>query len=164
MIATAFVAYCFFAFHMIDTYNVESFAPKLADVEGIDLAARWRLEAAGIEDPHDLLKTVKTGKKDLKTLSAISGLSGKEIDRIMTWSRVIVLKGIGCRNFYLLKKAGVDSLEKLAKCDAARLCEELNTLNSKLGIKKRPLREAVVRAWIRAARKTVKTGEKYERK
>jgi hypothetical protein len=66
---------------------------------------------------------------------------------------LIRLKGLGIKNFLLLKKVGVDDIQTLARQDPSSLYEKLVRANEHDRITSRPIDMAKVKVWIRAARK-----------
>ena len=65
------------------------------------------------------------------------------------------LKGIGMENYRLLRAAGVKAIPELARQDPELLTQRLRALSGTLSVHPTP-HPAIVRLWVREARKKVK--------
>ena len=67
-------------------------------------------------------------------------------------ARLVTLRGIGAENARLLNRAGINSIEDLARADSRELIPRLEELSGE------DLVDARVRVWIRGARRTIEAG------
>jgi predicted RecB family nuclease len=68
---------------------------------------------------------------------------------------MVMLKGMGTRNFLLLSKAGITDIDKLAHQEAHTLRMALEQLIPTADENARIPDEAKIHIWIRAAQKTI---------
>ncbi|MFQ6079554.1 MAG: DUF4332 domain-containing protein, partial [Thermodesulfobacteriota bacterium] len=89
-----------------------------------------------------------------KELGEKLGISQDQISDWARWSQLIRLKGLGIKNFLLLREIGVNDLQTLARQEPSNLYEKLVRANESDRIISQPIDIAKVKVWIRAAKKT----------
>jgi len=156
MILTAVLisSFSLLIFMAIDSYTVDSYYPRLEDAYWIESQYRRELPKVGITSLGDLLS--KTGEKDERDELALRLLIHKEV--LIQWvekARLVRLKGLGVENLRLLDRVGIDSISALAKEDPESLYDKLEQIPQKGA----SLRKAMIRIWIREARKKVRSDE-----
>jgi hypothetical protein len=141
-----------FVFHSIDTKTINSYVARVSDLNLIDPEYQEKLEEMDLHTINDLFQRIKEteGRKEFREKL---GISDEQISDWAKWSRLIRLKGLGIKNFLLLKKAGVDDIQTLARQDPSSLYEKLVRANEHDRITSQPIDMAKVKVWIRAARK-----------
>jgi hypothetical protein len=130
---------CLFGFAGIDRYTVVSYIPLVRDLPGTQIELKERLQEAGMERARDLIRTGAAGLVHI-------GIPQAEI---------ITLKGIGVENYRLLQAAGVKAIPELARQDPELLTQRLRALSGTPRVHPTP-DPAIVRLWVREARKKVK--------
>jgi hypothetical protein len=138
-------------FKAIDSYTVDSYYPRLEDAYWIEPQYRRELPKVGITSLDDLLS--KTREKDERDELALRLLIPKEV--LIQWvqkARLVQLKGVGVENLRLLETVGIDSISALARQDPESLYEKLHQVTQE----RVPPRRAMIRIWVRDARKEVK--------
>jgi hypothetical protein len=110
--------------------------------------AKWkvRLQKAGIEKVHDLIRWKVAGLVAL-------GIPDQEAKELLRKADMITLKGMGIDNYRLLREAGVRDLTELAQQDPAELYCRLEERARLMPAHQRPPFPALVRLWVDAARK-----------
>ena len=139
---------CLSCFAGIDRYTVVSYIPFVRDLPGMQIELQERLEEAGIERAQDMLR------KGVSGLVSI-GISRQEAKELIQEAEIITLKGIGMENYRLLRAAGVKAIPELARQDPELLTQRLRALSGTLSVHPTP-HPAIVRLWVREARKKVK--------
>jgi hypothetical protein len=142
-----------FVFHSIDTRTINSYIPRVSDLNLIEPQYREKLEEMDLHTIDDLFQRI-TEPEGKKKLGEELGIAEDQISDWVKWSRLIRLKGLGVKNFLLLKKVGVDEVQTLARQDPSSLYEMLCRANEHNRITSRPIDMAKVKVWIRAARKS----------
>ena len=141
-------------FRAIDSYTVNSYYPRLEDAYWIEPQYRRELPKVGITSLGELLS--KTREKDDRDELALRLLIPKEV--LIQWvekAQLARLKGLGVGNLRLLERVGIDSISALAKDNPEHLYEKLEQIP-----KDRVLpRRAMIRIWVREARKKVRSNE-----
>jgi hypothetical protein len=140
--------FCLLCFASIDRYTVVSYIPLVRDLPGVEIALKERLQETGMERVTDLLRTGVPG------LVAI-GISRPEAEELMGETEMITLKGMGVENYRLFREAGVEDIPELARQDSELLNQRLRAI-SPLPHAHRIPDPALVRLWVREARKKVK--------
>jgi len=152
--AVLITSFCFLIFRAIDSYTVDSYYPRLEDAYWIESQYRRELPKVGITSLGDLLS--KTKEKDEKDELALRLLIPKEV--LIQWvekARLVRVKGLGVENLRLLDRVGVDSISTLAKQDPESLYDKLGQVPQEGACPRR----AMIRIWIREARKKVRSDE-----
>ena len=97
---------------------------KLKEFRGVNAADLIKLENAGIRNVNELIRAGQTPAKR-KELSAKTGVSVAtilELVKLSDLTRIQGVKGVRARLYY---DAGVDTMEKMAKCNPTELREML---------------------------------------
>lgn len=138
--------FCLLCFAGIDRYTVVSFIPLIKDLP--DVQAQWkeRLQKAGMEEVRDLLRWKGAGLVAL-------GIPDPEAEELLRKAEIITLKGIGIENYRLLREVGVRDLSELARQDPCDLYLRIERQARLQPIPQRTPFPALVRLWIREARK-----------
>jgi hypothetical protein len=139
---------CLLCFTGIDRYTVVSYIPLIQDLPDIQGVWKERLQGAGMKRVQDLPQKGVPGLVH-------HGISPPEAEELIRMAEMITLKGMGVENYRLLREAGVKDISELAHQDPGHLYQRLRTMA-------RPRRAhqvpdpAIVRLWVREARKKVK--------
>jgi hypothetical protein len=141
-------------FRAIDSYTVDSYYPRLEDAYWIEPQYRSELPKVGITSFDDLL--LKTKEKKERDELALRLLVPKEL--LIQWvekAQLVQLKGLGIENLRLLERVGIDSVSALAKEDPEKLYDKIGkAFQGRVSPKK-----AMIRIWVKEARKKVKSYE-----
>jgi len=140
-------------FHSIDTRTINSYIARVSDFSLIEPQYREKLAEMDLYTVDELLQRIKDPKGRLEFREKL-GISDEQISDWVKWSQLIRLRGLGIKNFLLLKKVGVDDVRTLAQQDPSSLYEKLVRANEDDRITSQPIDMAKVKVWIRAARKT----------
>lgn len=146
------LVFCLAAFNAMDKKTVNSYWPSLRDLELVPPDMTGRLGTAGVKTPQELLARANSiqGRQELARLLNVPDT---DIAKWMKTAALSQLKGMGTVNANLLNRAGIEDIQALAKEDPATLHAELAALTDS---KTPPLpREAIVRGWVREAKKRV---------
>jgi len=141
-------------FRAIDSYTVNSYYPRLEDAYWIEPQYRRELPKVGITSLGELLS--KTREKDDRDELALRLLIPKEV--LIQWvekAQLARLKGLGVGNLRLLERVGIDSISALAKDNPEHLYEKLEQIPQDRVLPRR----AMIRIWVREARKKVRSNE-----
>ena len=133
----------------IDAFTIKSVAPTLSDMEGIPVASLARLERVGVTTPPALLRRTETADR-LTVLATESGIARAELEAIRDAAKLVDLNGLGAENYNALRQLGITRIEELA--------EQAPTLlfpRWRAAVTMRPPTLALVRIWVRAARRSV---------
>ncbi len=142
-------------FTAIDSSTVDSYYPRLEDAYWIEPQYRRELPKVGITSLGDLLS--KTREKDERDELALRLLIPKEV--LIQWvekARLVRLKGLGVENLRLLEIVGIDSISALAREDPESLYDKLQQVPRE----RVPPRKAMIRIWVREARKKVRSDDR----
>ena len=93
-------------FYAVDSETVDSYTPYIRDINLINQEQLLEFERLGFTNPDDLL-IFGTNKEAKKLLSMMLNIPEATITSLIQAAGLIRLKGIGTRNYSLLKKAGV---------------------------------------------------------
>jgi hypothetical protein len=139
-------------FHSIDTKTINSYIPRVSDLKLIESEYREKLDEMDLHSVDDLFQRIKEpeGRKEFRERL---GVPDEKISDWAEWCRLILLKGLGVKNFLLLSEVGVDDVQTLARQDPSSLYEKLLRANEGGRITSQPIDLAKVKVWIRAARK-----------
>jgi len=140
--------FCFLCFAGIDRYTVVSFIPLIRDLPGVQEEWKERLQKAGMEKVQDLLRREVSGLVDL-------GIPRLEAEELLRKAEMIAIKGMGLENYRLLSEAGVRDLAELAHQDPQDLYLRIQ---GQVRLRPPPHRTpapALVRLWVREAKKRV---------
>jgi len=141
-----------FVFHSIDTKTIDSYVARVSDLSLIEPQFRGKLVEMGLHTVDELSRRIEE-PQGRKELAKKLGISDDRISDWARWSQLIGLKGLGIRNFLLLREAGVDDVQTLAQQKPRELYTQLVRANNDYGITSQPIDMAKVKIWIRAARK-----------
>jgi hypothetical protein len=130
----------------IDRFTVQSYSPRLADMDSLSPAAAEQLGKVGILRPHTLLRRTRT-PADVSTLSQESGIPAEVLLRLREAARLVDLDGLGVGHANALRRLGITRVEELAARDPAPLHPRWQA-----EAKHKPPTLAQVKAWVRAAR------------
>ncbi len=137
------------AYAAISRWTVASYAPSLANIDGIPQPVLAALSRQGIHFPSGLLRRVAT-QEQLLDLARQTGLSQEEILTVREAARLADLKGLGAANYNALQRLGIVTVDQLAAQRAERLFPRWRAAAAE-----RPPTAALVRIWIRAATRSV---------
>jgi hypothetical protein len=140
--------FCLLTFAGIDRHTVVSFIPLISDLPGVQTEWKERLQQAGIEKVQDLLRRKVAG------LIAL-GIPLPEAEELMRKAELITLKGMGIDNYRLLRETGARNLSDLARQDPLDLYLRIEARDRGLPTSYRIPSPALVRLWVRAAKKRV---------
>jgi hypothetical protein len=141
-----------FVFHSIDTKTINSYIARISDLNLIEPEYREKLEEMDLYTVDDLFQRI-TESQGRRELGEKLGISGDQISDWAKWSQLIRLKGLGVKNFLLLREVGVDDVQTLAQQEPSCLYEKLLRANEEERITTQPIDVAKVKIWIRAAKK-----------
>jgi multisubunit Na+/H+ antiporter MnhB subunit len=142
-----------FVFHSIDTKTINSYIARVSDLNLIEPEYQEKLEEMDLHTVDDLFQRIKE-PEGRKELGEKLGISDDQISDWAKWSQLIRLKGLGVKNFLLLRDVGVDDVQTLARQQPFKLYEKLVRANEADPITFQPIDMAKIKIWIRAARKT----------
>jgi hypothetical protein len=140
--------FCLITFAAIDRYTVVSLIPLVRDLPGVQVELKERLQGAGLARVQDL---IRQRVSDLVHL----GIPRPEAKKLIREAEMITLKGVGVENYRLLREAGVKDIPELAQQDPELLNHRLRAMFHPLRAHRIP-DPAIVRLWVREARKKVK--------
>ncbi|MFB3819815.1 MAG: DUF4332 domain-containing protein [Candidatus Methylomirabilales bacterium] len=98
----------------IERLTVESFAPSIADLRDVPRETVERLAAVGIASPPEFLRRTATPGQ-LEALAGRSGIPAAALGELRQAMELVDLKGLGARNYRVLSRLGVRSVEALAR-------------------------------------------------
>jgi hypothetical protein len=150
--ALLILAFSILIFREIDDKTVDSYYPRIEDAYWIDPQYRKELPQVGVFTFGDLLR--KTRDRQERDEMALRLLVPKE--DLVKWiekAELVHLKGMGIESLHLLEGVGVGSVSSLAAEDPERLHKRMEQVYKGGKIPS----EAVVRIWIREARKQVRS-------
>jgi len=151
------IFFCGITFHAMDTMTVNSYWSTLSDLNSIPPAAARRMSIAGIRTPAMLLSR-SSSRPQREALALMLSAPAEDIEHWIKSAELSELKGMGARNANLLMSAGIQDRAGLAGQDPAVLYESLVRDNRLSPVKHVfPPRAAILRVWIREAKKM--TGE-----
>ena len=145
--------FCLLTFAGIDRYTIVSFIPLIKDLPGVQTDWEERLQQAGVEKVQDLISRKAEGLVAL-------GIPYPEAEKLMRQAEMITLKGMGIENYRLLREAGVKDLFELAQQDPPDLYLRIERQARLRPTRLRTPFPALVRLWIREAKKRVKVVRK----
>jgi hypothetical protein len=137
--------FCLLCFAGIDRSTVISYIPLVRDLPGAQVALKGRLQEAGMEQVQDLIRTGVPGLVHI-------GIPLPEAEGLIQIAKMITLKGIGIENYRLLREIGVQDIPELAQQDPELLNQRLRTISRTHRVPD----PAIVRLWVREARKKIK--------
>jgi hypothetical protein len=140
--------FCLLCFAGIDRYTVVSYIPLVRDLPGVEIALKERLQKAGMERTKDLIHTGTSGLVHI-------GIPQAEAEELTRKAEMITLNGIGVENYRLFREAGVEDIPELARQDPELLTQRLRAISPLPNAHRIP-NPALVRLWVREARKKVK--------
>ncbi len=144
---------CLSTFYAMDYTTVNSYWPRLQELQSISPEMIARLAKHGIDTPQELLG--KSGTEQER--GALAEELNVTVGELVGWKKMAELaelKGMGTSHADMLVQAGIKDIPSLAKQNPATLYPTLNALYQGKTIP--PPREAVIRIWVRAAGKTVR--------
>jgi hypothetical protein len=140
--------FCLLCFAGIDRYTVVSYIPLVKDLPGVPGALKERLQKTGMNRVRDLIHAGVPGLIHIGTPHA-------EAEDLIREAEMITLKGMGIENYRLLREAGVKSIPELAREDPEFLNWRLRVISSGTSHARRIPDPAIVRLWVREARKMI---------
>jgi len=152
---SAITLFCLATFAGIDRYTVVSYIPMVKDLPGVQAERKERLRDAGIKKVQDL---IQKGAPRLVQL----GISLPEAEELIGKAELITLKGMGEKNYRLLREAGVEDIAALARQDPEELSLGVQEISRRLHLTRRPPASALVRMWVREAQKKVRSNTEGE--
>lgn len=135
----------------IDHLTVQSYAPTLAEVEGVPAEVAARLARLGVESPHVLLRRTSTPDR-LASLARRAGLSEDDLRWLLPIARLVDLQGLGAAHSNELRRLGITRVEDLATQDPDPLFVRWRAV-----AETKPPTLAQVKLWVQAARRQAKT-------
>jgi len=137
----------------IDRYTVISYIPMVRDLPGIQVEWKERLRDAGITKVQDFIQKRAPHLVQL-------GISQPEAEELIGKAEFITLKGMGVKNYRLLRTARVQDISALARQDSEDLYLRLREIILRRDRSRRPPAPALVRLWVREAQKKVRSNTK----
>jgi hypothetical protein len=137
--AMAAAAACVFSIAVLagmEARTISSHSPRLEDLPGVP----------GKMLVNEGLGTFTLADENPRRLSERFGVDSAEATSWIETARLATLRGIGTHNTALLKRLGIESVDALARADAAVLTSQLESLTGKDVVAAR------VRVWVRGAR------------
>ena len=110
------------------TYNTDSMAYKIIDLEGIGAVYAEKLVAAGVVTADDLLEKC-AAPKGRKELAEATGITEKLILKWTNYADMFRIHGVGPQFAELLEAAGVDTVKELAHRVPANLAAKMAEVN-----------------------------------
>jgi hypothetical protein len=138
-------------FHSIDTKTINSYIARVSDLNLIGPEYQEKLEEMDLYTVDALFQRIKE-PQGRKEMAERLGVSDEQISDWAEWCRLILLKGLGVKNFLLLREVGVNDVQTLARQDPSSLYEKLLRANEHDRITSQPIEVAKVKIWIRAAK------------
>ena len=123
---------------------------KVADIKGMDAAARGKLEAAGIMTTTDLVAHTANATARANLAKTI-GVAPSQLTEWINRADLMRLKGVGKEMANLLEEAGVDSCKELQHRKADNLQARLKSINDERHITHHAPNLAQVTEWIAEA-------------
>lgn len=146
------VCFCCAVFKGIDLITVDSGRSYVKDMPIIPHTYRERLERCGVIMARDLLRLKDDTHGQQRTRACVAA-TPVELAYWIKAAEMVMLKGMGTRNFQILSRAGITDVETLAQQDAPVLRMNLEKLCRNDNQKDRIPDEAKIRVWITAARR-----------
>ena len=144
---------CLSTFYAMDSRTVNSYWPRLQELQKISPEMIARLASRGIDTPQELITKAGTEQERGKLAQELNIAVGE----LAEWKRMAELaelKGMGTLHANLLVQAGIEDIPSLAQQDPSTLYPVLIKLYQ--GNALSPPREAILRIWVRAAEKTIR--------
>ena len=147
------IFFCAVTFHAMDNKTVNSYWSSVSDLQGIPPAAAHLLRASGIRTPGMLLAR-SSSLPEREGLARMLSVPAADIESWRHCAELSELKGMGARNANMLIQAGITDRAVLAAQDPAALHARLvRDYAVSDGNHSFPPRTAILRIWIREARK-----------
>jgi predicted flap endonuclease-1-like 5' DNA nuclease len=147
------IFFCAVTFHAMDSKTVNSYWSSVSDLQGIPPAAAHLLRASGIRTPGMLLAR-SSSLPEREGLARMLSVPAADIESWRHCAELSELKGMGARNANMLIQAGIKDRAVLAAQDPAALHARLvRDYAVSDGNHSFPPRTAILRIWIREARK-----------
>jgi hypothetical protein len=140
--------FCLLTFAGIDRHTIVSFIPLIKAMPGVQEQWKDRFQKAGMEKVQDLIRRKVSGLVDL-------GIPSPEAVELIRKAEMITMKGMGIENYCLLQEAGVKDLSELAHQDPHDLYLTIRGQASLRPTRLRTPFPALVRLWVREAKKRV---------
>jgi predicted flap endonuclease-1-like 5' DNA nuclease len=124
---------------------------RFADLERVGPEAAEKLAQAGITNTDELCAS----QADAAALAALAARTGIELDKLREWSAMSDLcriRGINEGLSQLLEALGIDSVRKLAACDAAILVKQMRRKNVEIYAVRGVGPESIMARWIEDAK------------
>ena len=147
-------AWCSILFTAIDTATVDSFRPFIRDLPIIGESQKHRLESCGIIMVKDLL-FLKSSVQQRENIMRCVPASPEELSSWLKAADMVMLKGMGIRNYCALSASGIADIRTLAAQEPRALHRELEKAAEKSPEPMRIPDEAKIRVWIEAARSRI---------
>jgi hypothetical protein len=144
---------CLSTFYTMDSRTVNSYWPRLEELQKISPEMIARLASQGIDTPQELIRKAGT-EKERGTLAQELDIAVRELEEWKKMAELAELKGMGTLHANLLVQAGIEDIPSLAKQNSATLYPVLIKLYQGKTIS--PPREAIIRIWVRAAETTIR--------
>ena len=144
---------CLSTFYAMDSRTVNSYWPRLQELQKISPEMIARLASRGIDTPQELIRKAGTEQERGKLAQELNIAVG-ELAGWKKMAELAELKGMGTLHANLLVQAGIEDIPSLAKQNPATLYPVMIKLYQGKAIS--PPREAIIRIWVRAAEKTLR--------
>jgi hypothetical protein len=153
IVVLAAAAWCSVVFTAMDKTTVDSYRPFIRDLPAAGLAQQ-RLATCGFIMVKDLLR-LKSSVEQREHIVRCASASPEELSSWLTAADMVMLKGMGIRNYRALSAAGIADIRTLATQEPRALHRALEKAAEKgPGLIRIPS-EAKLRVWISAARGSV---------
>jgi hypothetical protein len=147
------IFFCAITFHAMDRKTVNSYWSSVSDLQGIPPAAADLLAVSGIRTPGMMLAR-SSSLPQREGLARMLSVTAADIESWRQAAELSELKGMGAWNANMLMRAGIKDIAGLAAQDPAALHETLGRDHrASDGKRTFPPRAAILRIWIREARK-----------
>jgi len=130
----------------ISRWAVISTAPAMADLAGVAADLVPKLEQAGLSTPPEFLKAIT--RRGIGAVAHETGATEQDVEQAVAAARLADLDGLGADNQRALWSLGIRSVSALAARDPDALFLDWQRAAEW------PPSEALVRLWIRAARRS----------
>ncbi|RLA95220.1 MAG: hypothetical protein DRG25_00750 [Deltaproteobacteria bacterium] len=151
------ISFYIIAFWAIDRYTVNSYTSPIDRIPSLKKENIATLHRLGIYSVAEFLKQCSQ-EKDRKELQIHLNIPDRQFQELIESARLIKLKWMGIKNFLLLKKVGITTIEKLSRQKPSNLYHSLVKVNKS---KIQPPTKARVKIWVREARKLVEKNHNY---
>jgi len=124
---------------------------RIDQVAGVSQREATKLRKHGVRTSNGLIE-VASGRKGRTDLASATGIDQRDLQHWINHSDLLRVKGVGAEYAELLVAAGVDTLRDLRRRNPTALLAKIIGLNGDSKVVRRLPTEAMVEAWIEAAK------------